>query len=140
MDVPIWDRKTHDVTPTVDQFADIDSPSVLEFTLSGRYSEPGYCPGKEFSAHLEAGTELLVEFWLETLSPDHFYSFQISGPSFDEPKRVQGIAHLFRKYEIDRAGEHKILFSYCAKFGLNGTVKMSEGEWEATNIDVKNTQ
>jgi hypothetical protein len=140
MDVPFWDRQTHEVTPTVDPFADIDRPSVWEFTLSGRYSEPGYCPGKEFLADLEAGTELLVEFWLKTSSPDHFYAFEISGPSFDETKRVQGIDHLFRKYEIDSAGEHKILFSYCAEYSLNGTVKMSEGEWEAKNIEVKNAQ
>jgi hypothetical protein len=130
---------TEKVTPTVDHFIDVQKPLIFEFTITNRYSKQGYCAAREYVANLDAGTHLLMEYQLQSISPDYFYAFEISGPDFSEPLRLEGVDYYFLDRIINKSGKYRVVFSYCAAYALNGTLKISEGDWSATNTEVKST-
>jgi len=126
-------------TPTLDHFTGIKNPLFFEFTIIDRYSTPGNCSAGEYTANLASGTRFLMEYHLETVSPDYFYACEISGPDYAETLRLEGVDDFLIDRTITNAGKYRIVFSYCAAYALNGTLKISEGDWSATNIEVEST-
>ena len=130
---------TEKVTPMVDHFIDVQKTLIFEFTITNRYSKQDYCAAREYVANLDAGTHLLMEYQLQSISPDYFYAFEISGPDFSEPLRLEGVDYYFLDRIINKTGKYRVVFSYCAAYALNGTLKISEGDWSTTNTEVKST-
>ena len=120
-------------------FVGIKNPLIFEFTIINRYSKPGNCSAKKYTASLASGTHFLMEYHLKSASPEHFYAFEISGPDYVEPLRLEGVNDYLIDRTINKAGKYRIAFSYCAAYALDGTLKISEGDWSATNTEIGST-
>jgi hypothetical protein len=141
LSVPInFAQNTENATATADHFSAISNPVSYEFLVDPHFvTTSGFCPAREFSATLEEGTHLLMEYHLESVSPNYYYYFEISGPDFIKVFRLEGIDYYFLDHFIENSGKYKVVFSYCAAYTLRGKIKFSEGYWNAIDLEIEDT-